>query len=181
MVSGVTKIYTKDDGIVTVPRYARHEWMRFDRPASLLSKSQRAAQEAWIREQGEEAVRECKETHLVVKVWTEPGDGQKEIFFRNFFPAIGEPQYKSSMLGSVYTMLTIMCVMWELDDLLVLVDFGGWRGGWREVVERAFSYGAMGTMALLGRMLGLKAVNREYTPKHLMGTWESEKPNGKVE
>lgn len=69
----------------------------------------------------------------------------------------------------------------ELDDLLVLVDFGGWRGGWREVVERAFSYGAMGTMALLGRMLGLKAVNREYTPKHLMGTWESEKPNGKVE
>jgi len=137
MVSGVTKIYTKDDGIVTVPRYARHEWMRFDRPASLLSKSQRAAQEAWIREQGEEVVRECKETHLVVKVWTEPGDGQKEIFFRNFFSAIGEPQYKSSMLGSVYTMLTIMCVMWSwMIFSCWLILGGGGVGGERLLRER---------------------------------------------
>jgi len=48
-VSGVTRTYTKDDGVVEVPRCARHEWMRFGRPAELLSKGQREAQDAWTR------------------------------------------------------------------------------------------------------------------------------------
>lgn len=49
MVFGVTRTYTKDDGVVEVPRSARHEWMRSDRPAELLSKGQREAQDAWTR------------------------------------------------------------------------------------------------------------------------------------
>ncbi|KAK6069067.1 hypothetical protein SCUP234_10857 [Seiridium cupressi] len=48
---------TRDDGIVTVPRGAVHEWRR-----------SRAAN-------GEE--------DLVVREWTHPGDGAKEVFFRN--------------------------------------------------------------------------------------------------
>ena len=70
----------------------------------------------------------------------------------------------------------MMCVMWEMDNYLVLVDFGGWRGGWRELAEAAFTYVVMGCMMALGRLCGCRAVNEEYTPKRLIQRWESERP-----
>ncbi|CAD6583768.1 MAG: hypothetical protein ASARMPRED_001502 [Alectoria sarmentosa] len=178
MVSGVSKIYTAKDGAAQVPRYARHEWMRFDRPARLLNKGQREAQEAYFQEHGREEVEKLKGEDLIAEEWTDPADGQKEIFFRNIFSTLSEPQYQSntSWLGELWKTLQLMCVMWELDNYVVLVDFGGWRGGWRNLVEAAFTYGVMGFLMTLGRIFGCKAVSEEYTPKHLIQTWESERP-----
>jgi len=119
-------------------------------------------------------VPEYRDIDLIVEEWISPKEGRKEIFFRNLFSTAGEPQYKSSITGSVYNMLTILRVMWGLDNYLVLVDFGGWKGGWRVVVESAFTCAVMGTLVLLGKTLGLKAVNEEYTPQHLMKTWEED-------
>ena len=178
MVSGVSKIYTAKDGAAQVPRYARHEWMRFDRPAHLLSNGQREAQEAYFREHDKEDIEKLKGEDLIAEEWTDPADGQKEIFFRNLFSTALEPQYQSkvSWLGGFWKMLQIMCVMWEMDNYLVLVDFEGWRGGWRELVEAAFTYAIMGCMVALGVLCGCRAVSEEYTPKHLIERWESGRP-----
>lgn len=178
MVSGVSKIYTAKDGAAQVPRYARHEWMRFDRPAHLLSNGQREAQEAYFRDHGEEELERLRGEDLIAEEWTDPADGQKEIFFRNLFSTALEPQYESnvSWLGELWKTLQIMCVMWEMDNYLVLVDFGGWRGGWRALVEAAFTYAVIGCMMTLGWLCGCRAVSEEYTPKHLMKRWESGGP-----
>ena len=149
--------------------------MRFDRPARLLDKGHREAQEAFFREHGKAELENLKGQDLIAEEWTDPADGQKEIFFRNTFSTLLEPQYKSevSSLGELRRMLQIMCVMWELDNYLVIVDFGGWRGGWRSQVEAAFTYTVMGCLMMLGRLCGCKAVSEEYTPKHLIERWES--------
>ena len=177
-VSGVSKVYTAKDGVAEVPRYARHEWMRFDRPAQLLSRAERVAQEVYLREHEKEEIESLKGEDLIAEEWTDPADGQKEIFFRNIFSTLLEPRYESNMptLGEIRKMLQIMCVMWELDNYLVFVDFGGWRGGWRAVAEAAFTYTLMGCLMILGRSLGCRAVSEEYTPKHLNERWESRRP-----
>ena len=173
-VSGVSKIYTAMDGVARVPRYARHEWMRFDRPARLLDKMQREAQEAFFREHGKAELEKLKGEDLIAEEWTDPTDGQKEIFFRNIFSTMLEPRDKSrvSSLEELRRMLQIMCVMWKLDNYPVLVDFGGWRGGWRAQVEVGFTYTVMGCLMVLGRLCGCRAVSEEYTPKHLIERWK---------
>jgi len=55
-----TRTFTPEDGIITVPRFASHEWRR-------------------ANSEGEE---------LVVKEWTGPVDGEKQIFFRNLSSVI---------------------------------------------------------------------------------------------
>ncbi|KAM0804778.1 hypothetical protein BDR22DRAFT_549408 [Usnea florida] len=177
-VSGMSRIYTARDGTAQIPRYARHEWMRFDRPTHLLSQGQREAQEAYIQECEKEEIEKLRGEDLIAEEWTDPTDGQKEMFFRNLFSTASEPQYASdvSWLGDLWKTLQIMCVMWEMDNYLVLVDFGGWRGGWRELVEAAFTYVVMGCMMALGRLCGCRAVSEEYTPKHLIQRWKSERP-----
>ncbi len=174
-MSGVSKIYTAKDGATQVPRYARHEWMRFDRPAHLMSRRQREAQEAYLREHVKEEVEKFKGEDLIAEEWTDPADGQKEIFFRNLFSTALEPQPRSnvSWLGGSWKTLQIMCVMWEMDNYLVFVDIEGWRGGWRELVEAAFTYALMGCMMALGRLCGCRAVNDEYTPRYLIKRWET--------
>ena len=168
-------VYTATDGLAEVPRYARHEWMRFDRPAALLSQRQREVQEAWMREQGEDAVEKYRGMDLVAEEWTDPADGEKEVFFRNLFSVTSETKYKKSWFWGLWTALTVMCVMWELDNYLVLVDFGGWKGGWRERVERWVSYAVMGAAAFLGGVVGCRAVDEEYTPVHLRDAWRDRK------
>lgn len=53
-LSETTQIYTSASGKITVPRYARHEWKR-------------------ASPEGDD---------LIVQEWTDPGDGEKEVFFR---------------------------------------------------------------------------------------------------
>lgn len=176
-VSGVSKIYTAQDGSAQIPRYAPHEWMRFDRSAHLLSKGQRETQETYLREH-EEEIEELKRDEVIAEEWTDPADGQKEIFFRNIFSTILEPQYDSDVfwLGELWRTLQVMCVMWELDNYVVLVDLGGCRGGWRKVVEAALTYIIMGLLMTLGRICGCKGVNEEYVPKHFIQKWGNEQP-----
>lgn len=84
MLAGKVKIYTAEDGTGAVPRYARHEWMLFDRPAHLLSRKQREFQEKWMEEQGEDIVQRLKNIEVVAEAWTEPKDGEK----RDFLPEL---------------------------------------------------------------------------------------------
>ena len=133
-----------------------------------------------MRAHGKEEVEKLQGEELVAEEWTEPADGQKEIFFRNLFSTVLEPRYRSdvSWLGGLWTTLQIMCVMWEMDNYVVLVDFGGDGGGWRAWVEATFTYTVMFLIVMLGRVCGCRAVNEEYTPEHLLRRWESGRPKG---
>ena len=124
-----------------------------------------------------------RETDLVAEEWTDPGDGEKEVFFRNIFSTAGESQWRERWWSGVLIPLQMMLVMWELDNLIVLVDLGGAGdgSGWRGVVETAVTYACMWLAAMTGRALGLKAVNDEYTPEHLLKAWEKEKSRNEAE
>lgn len=156
--------------------------MRFDRPAHLLSKPQREVQEKWMREQGEDVIGRLREMDLVAEEWTDPRDGEKEIFFRNIFSTAGELQWKERWWGGVLILLQMMLVMWELDNLVVLFDLGGAGdgSGWRGAAETVVTYAIMWSAAMAGRALGLKAVTDEYTPRHLFEAWEKEKAKRKT-
>ena len=127
-----------------------------------------------MEEQGEDVIEKLRGTDLVAEEWTDPRDGEKEVFFRNIFSTAGETQWKESWWGGVLILLQMMLVMWELDNLVVLLDLGGAGdgSGWRDLLETAVTYAFMWSAAMIGRALGLKAVNEEYTPRHLLKAGE---------
>ena len=136
-----------------------------------------------MEEQGEVVIEKLRETDLMAEEWTDPRDGEKEIFFRNIFSTVGESQWKERWWGGVLILLQMMLVMWELDNLIVLWDLGGAGdgSGWKGAVETVVTYAFMWSAAMTGRALGLKAVNEEYTPKHLFKAWEKGKLRRKAE
>ncbi|EMT63090.1 hypothetical protein FOC4_g10013294 [Fusarium odoratissimum] len=113
-----TAIFSKDDGIITIPRYTIHQYMRADKT-----------------DEGKAG----KDVDLIVREWTEPGDGDKEVFFRNM----------------------ISLIMDKKDGALGPEVFG-------EVVQQrvrgAVTYSLMGCLVLFGRLIGCKPQYPEYTP-----------------
>ena len=136
-----------------------------------------------MEQQREDVIGKLRETDLVAEEWTDPRDGEKEVFFRNIFSTALEPQWKERWWGGILLALQMMLVMWELDNLIVLVDLGGAGdgSGWKGVVETAVTCAFMWLAAMTGRAFGLKAVYDEYTPKHLFKAWEKEKARRKAE
>ncbi|KAH8669655.1 hypothetical protein BGZ60DRAFT_408005 [Tricladium varicosporioides] len=92
-LDGVTNTYTSSDGIITVPRYMKHEWQRGDKG------------------NGED------KDELVVKEWTDPEDGEKEIFFRNLNSAILDATSNGLRKPNEW-MLTwqLFTIFWQLDN-----------------------------------------------------------------
>ncbi|SPJ72438.1 uncharacterized protein FTOL_02166 [Fusarium torulosum] len=84
-VGNYTSVFSKDDGIITIPRYAIHQYMRADKT-----------------EQGKVG----KDVDLIVREWTEPGDGDKEVFFRNIISLMIDK--KDTSLGTVDMLLSVM-------------------------------------------------------------------------
>lgn len=123
-----------------------------------------------MRAQGtEEELNKLAEEDLELEEWTDPNDGAKEIFFRNIFSAMLEP--RSGVLGTLVKFFQIFVVMWEGDNMLVLLDLGAGdgRGGWRAMVEELVTGIVMGFVAMVGKwVFGLSGVNKEYTPSYLM-------------
>lgn len=62
-IDGQRKIYTPTEGVVRIPKFARHEFMRAD----ALATSPADRELGWVE----------------VEEWTEPDDGFHEVFFRN--------------------------------------------------------------------------------------------------
>ena len=72
MLDGKTRDYGPSDGVIEVPKFTLHEW-------------QREAKD-YTQADGEE------EKDLVVREWTRPADGQKEVFFRMLNSYLIEPE-----------------------------------------------------------------------------------------
>ena len=136
-----------------------------------------------MEEQGEDVIEKLRGTDIVAEEWTDPRDGEKKVFFRNIFSTAGETQWKESWWGGVLILLQMMLVMWELDNLVVLLDLGGAEdgSGCSGAVETVVTYAFMWSAAMMARALGLKAINEEYTPRHLLNAGEKGMSSAKTE
>ncbi|KAI2462944.1 hypothetical protein F4781DRAFT_156802 [Annulohypoxylon bovei var. microspora] len=127
------------EGVVTVPRGVVHEWRRAD------------VEGEGVVEDGKRGGGEGEE--LVVREWTEPKDGAKEVFFRNLnglvLDASGGGGWRSTLLE-----LELWNLFWRADNYPVVWN-AGWVGG---VATKVL----MGAAVALGWVLGCRGVYEEY-------------------
>ncbi|KAM7216781.1 hypothetical protein V8F06_007891 [Rhypophila decipiens] len=138
-----TATFTKDDGVITIPRLVLHEVRRADNV-----------------EQG----RAWKDTDLVMREWTDPADGDKVIFFRNIMSLIKDE--KKTLLGKISTGLSIVVVAQAHDNYPVI-----WKGptvlgkGFQQTVRRYLTFSVMAVVGFVGRLVGCRSEYEEYTPQ----------------
>jgi hypothetical protein len=139
-LNNITKRYIPSDGIIVVPRYARHEWRRAEA-------------------RGEE---------LVVREWTDPADGLKEVFFRNLSSVIeDEVKVTDGRVRGWWLELQIWIVCLAMDNFPVFVEFQ-WIPLLGNFLERLVTHFVLCIAALVGVPLSLKGVYEEYTPQPLL-------------
>ncbi|KAJ1711633.1 hypothetical protein NYO67_6199 [Aspergillus flavus] len=146
VIQGVAKVtiqnrtctYRPSDGIITIPKFAVHEWSRvLDLEDSDVNNEE-----------------------LIVQEWTDPADGLKEVFFRNLNSVILERSGKG-WFGSVVFMLQLWTIFHKLDNWPVILD-GPFYVRW------LLTHVVVGVGTRLGILCGLRAVYDEYTPKELI-------------
>lgn len=122
-----TEVFDADSGTITIPRYAVHEWRRAEA-------------------EGEESV---------VEEWTEPDDGEKEVFFRNLSGVVED---EGRRVSGWMLEWKLWVVFWRHDNWPVL-----WGRSWaaRWVVTHA----VLGAVVLLGWCMGWRGRYPEYTPR----------------
>ncbi|OTA57669.1 hypothetical protein K449DRAFT_132886 [Hypoxylon sp. EC38] len=141
-LSGRTFDAGPEDGVVTVPRRAVHEWRRAESPG-----------ENEGAHGGEE--RDGDGDVLVVREWTEPRDGAKEVFFRNLNGLILDAAEGPQSGGSALLELELWNLFWRADNYPVILG-EGWVGG-------AATKVVMSAAVVLGWVLGCKGVYEEYS------------------
>ncbi|OTB05554.1 hypothetical protein M426DRAFT_319818 [Hypoxylon sp. CI-4A] len=132
-LAGHTFVVGPGDGVITVPRGVVHEWRRAD-----------GEQEG----AGEE---------LVVREWTDPKDGAKEVFFRNLNGMLLDAKTARSRWDEALLQLELWSLFWRADNYPVVCG-AGWFGG---VVTKV----VMGVAVVLGWALGRVGVYGEYCSK----------------
>ncbi|KAM5352850.1 hypothetical protein ACJ41O_005572 [Fusarium nematophilum] len=138
-----TAVFTKDDGVITIPRYAIHQYMRADKT-----------------EEGKAG----KDMDLVVREWTDPADGDKEVFFRNILSLLKDK--REGATGTAAMLFSIMVVAWAHDNYPVFWKGPGLLGSSvQEKIRRALTYSVMGGLVLVGRIAGCRPHYPEYTPR----------------
>jgi hypothetical protein len=158
MLAGEIKVYEPDDGVVVVERFTVHEWRRADG-------------------EGEE---------LVVREWTEPGDGQKEVFFRmlNSFLTEPRPEKMYRQLGFPLSLGEVWVEKWvvpvqlfvifrELDNWPLLVGTTK-RVDW---LDWTITHAVLWFVAWAGRLLELEARYVEYLGESIVER-SGQKPQG---
>lgn len=159
--------------VVTVPRYARHDWGRAD---YWLQGSGGGGDVKRVRDWGEE---------VVVEEWTAPMDLAKALFFWNLngvvmgagdADAAGTSLLKTArwVLGGWWVPFQLFVIFWELDNWPVFLSLEGYGIGGRleRGVEYVVSFLVLFVVGLVGRVLGVKAVAEERTPIELWTAWQ---------
>jgi hypothetical protein len=103
---------------------------------------------------------------LVVKEWTDPADGQKEVFFRNLSSVIQDWVSAEGPKREWWLEWQLFVVFWGLDNWPVILRFGGIPiiGS---LLEWVITHVVMGLAVLVGRVIGLRSIYEEYTPRRL--------------
>ncbi|KIW31170.1 uncharacterized protein PV07_02839 [Cladophialophora immunda] len=142
-------VYRAEDGAIEVPRYTVHEWRRIA---------------------GDE-----EQEDLVVREWTVPEDGQKEIFFRmlNSFltethpsslytPPAMIPKWVQTRIEHWVVALQLFCIFCSWDNWPVLI---GEDNGW---VSWAATHLVLRVSLAIGFVLGLRGTYSAYVNDELL-------------
>ncbi|MCJ1368118.1 hypothetical protein MMC16_007257 [Acarospora aff. strigata] len=151
-LDGRTRNFVSEDGIIVVKRSVQHEWKRA-RPSLGTSASCRDSE----RERCED------DEELVVREWTDPRDGMKELFFRNLNSVIMEPGNKGLWFPDRWIGLQILVVSQALDNYPVFVQGRA---------ARLVTCSVFVVVRLLALIFGLEPVYLEYTPASLVDSYE---------
>lgn len=157
-------------GVVHIPRYRRHCLGRGDRGSSRPSLQFK---------EDVLTVAESKEwkKDLLVREWTEPKDGEKEIFFRNIAGVVNEP--KPSLLQSRHWIVYWMWGWWIEWQIWVIGaegdNFPAVLRGKHARFEWLLVHGICWIAVLVGKSIGLKGRYDEYTPLELRGEMTDKK------
>ena len=136
-----------DAGVLQINTNVRHEWGSASGP------------QGNEREDAEED----DEFEVVVREWTEPCDGQKEIFFRNLMSILEDQskyRFKWMIPVQLFTTFGVM------DNYPVVVQSNS------KTVEKVVTYTAISVASLIADFIGIQGVYREYTPKPLWDIWK---------
>lgn len=123
-------IFGPEDGTITIPRGMLHEYGRAEPDAP---------------------------EDLVVREWTEPADGGKEVFFRNVMGTINARE--SGVFGNIKLLLGLFTVMHEHDNYPV---FWVERPVW---LRRRVSYAVLGAVAFVGRWCGFRGTDGRFAAR----------------
>ena len=145
-VSGISRILSAADGQVVVPRFARHEWRRAAKGDG------KAYEESWDEEP------------LVVEEWTDPFDGEKEVFFRNLNSVIIDTIKSPTWWMDWWLSLQLFVVFADADNYPV---FWPQRNGY-ETVQYLLTRFILVVAKGVGRLLGARGTYEEYTPSALV-------------
>lgn len=141
--------YDSQHGVIEVPKFMVHEWHR-----------------VWREEDQED---------LIVREWTVPEDGKKEVFFRMLNSFLAEdhpgsiyeapemvPQRVSGWLEQWIVMLQLFAIFRSCDNWPVVVgDDSG-------LFSRSATHLVLAICAGIGYMLGLRGTYQEYVEEALI-------------
>lgn len=151
---------------MTIPRYKRHCLGRGDEGSS--SSSSHGIPGLRVQGDSQPDTEEWKDV-LLVREWSDPKDGQKEVFFRNLagivFDSPSGP-WKSQvhkMLGNWWMEWQLWVVFGSLDNYPAI--FGG---KWKSIEFVAVHILCM-VLRFLGTAVGLRGEYDEYTPSEFRG------------
>lgn len=98
----------------------------------------------------------------MVKEWTDPADGEKEVFFRNLSSVIVDC-IKSGPPNEWWLTWQLFVVFWGLDNYPVLVSMT-WVPLVGSMLEWALTHLVLLVAVFAGKLIGLKSVYDQYTP-----------------
>lgn len=129
-------------GVVAIPPFTVHEYGRAD-----------------DTEEGKSS----RDVMLRIREWTDPGDGAKEVFFRNITSCLKDKQ--EGTRGTISLLLSIFCILRAHDTYPVVVSGPAWLGGkMQKRIRELASYTVLGVVGSLGKLAGFKGTYEEYTP-----------------
>ena len=141
-LDSTSKVHTRSSGTLTIPPFARHEWQRA--PPTFAEGDYGDVDD------------------VVVQEWTEPVDGEKEIFFRNLNSVIVDERGRGEAEGW-WLMLQLWMVMAGVGDFPVLLT-----GLPRRVESWVTHVGLWDAVSLGGRWWGVGSVYEEYTHARML-------------
>lgn len=144
-VDGDSRIISAEGGHITVPRYARHEWRR------TIKADGHGFQDSWDKEE------------LVVEEWTDPFDGEKEVFFRNLNSVITDTTRSPTWWTEWWLTLQLFAVFAANDNYPVFVP----QSVESRTVQHLVTHFVLFVVCVLGKLLGVRGVYEEYTPSEL--------------
>jgi len=143
-VGSQTAVFSAEDGVITIPRFTIHAYGRAD-----------------DTEEGASS----RDMDLLVREWTDPADGDKEIFFRNVISTIMDNRSTTGLLRNAWVLLSLFTIMASHDNYPLIWTGPVWLGENAALaVRRALTSSALWMTSWVGWAVGCKGDYEEYTP-----------------